>query len=157
MLACRGREAMVMAPPYTWLSSITLLPWLPSFPPTAFPTTVFSLTSSRSVFLQSAAALTLGLLHNPKTPAPKQCTFQGIYISVQGMYNCGKDWFSCHLGCHRLTVSLSALMFLFWLRQLHRCGDRTPASVPPPAKGRSSPTNTVFPTSSFILPSFAWV
>ena len=49
-------------------------------------------------------------------------------------------------------------MFLLWLRQLPWCGDRTPASVPPPAKGRSSPTNTpVFPPSSFILPSFAWV
>ena len=34
----------------------------------------------------------------------------------------------------------------------------TPASVPPPAKGRSSPANTpVFPPSSFLLPSFAWV
>ena len=33
-------------------------------------------------------------------------------------------------------------MFLLWLRQLPRCGDQTPASVPPPAEGRSSPTNT---------------
>ena len=36
-------------------------------------------------------------------------------------------------------------------------GDRTPASVPSPAKGRSNPTNTpIFPPSSFILPSFVW-
>ena len=49
-------------------------------------------------------------------------------------------------------------MFLLWLRQLPRCGDWTPASVPPPTEGRSSPTNTpVFPPSSFILPNFAWV
>ena len=49
-------------------------------------------------------------------------------------------------------------MFLPWLRQLPRCGDRTPASIPPPTEGRSSPTNTpVFPPSSFILPSFSWV
>ena len=48
-------------------------------------------------------------------------------------------------------------MFLLRLRQLTQCGDRTPASVYPPAEGRSSPTNTpVFPSSSFILPSFAW-
>ena len=40
-------------------------------------------------------------------------------------------------------------MFLLWLRQLSRCGDRTPASVPPPTKGTSSPTDTpVFPPSS---------
>ena len=37
-------------------------------------------------------------------------------------------------------------MFLLWLRQLSGCGDQTPASVPPPAEGRSSPTNApVFP------------
>ena len=41
-------------------------------------------------------------------------------------------------------------MFLLWLRQLSQCGDRTPASVPPPTKGRSGPTNTpVFPPSSW--------
>ena len=38
-------------------------------------------------------------------------------------------------------------MFLLWLRQLPWCGDWTPASVPPPSEGRSSPTNTpVFPS-----------
>ena len=48
-------------------------------------------------------------------------------------------------------------MFLLWLRQLPHCGDWTPASVPPPAEGRSSPTDTpVFPPSSVILPSCAW-
>ena len=48
-------------------------------------------------------------------------------------------------------------MFLLWLRQLPRCGDWTPASVPPPAEGRSSPTNTpVFPLTSLVLPSFVW-
>ena len=36
-------------------------------------------------------------------------------------------------------------------------GIRPPASVPPPAKGRSRPTNTpVFPPSSFVLLNFAW-
>ena len=49
-------------------------------------------------------------------------------------------------------------MFLIWLRKLPCSGDWTPASVPPPAEGRSSPTNTlVFPPSSFILLSFAWL
>ena len=43
-------------------------------------------------------------------------------------------------------------MFLLWFRQLGQCGTRTPASVPQPAEGRSSPTNTpVFPSSSFVL------
>ena len=49
-------------------------------------------------------------------------------------------------------------MFLLWLRQLPWCGDRTPASVPSPAEGRSNLTNTpVIPPSSFLLPNFAWV
>ena len=48
-------------------------------------------------------------------------------------------------------------MFLLWLRQLPQCGDQTPASVPPPAKG--SPvllTLLTFTPGAFILPSFAW-
>ena len=45
-------------------------------------------------------------------------------------------------------------MFLLWLRQLPCCGDRTPAWVPPPAEGRSSPANT--PVSPPV-PSSYWV
>ena len=46
-------------------------------------------------------------------------------------------------------------MFLLWLRQLLSCGDWSPASLPPPAKNRSSPANTpVFPPHSFILLNF---
>ena len=45
-------------------------------------------------------------------------------------------------------------MFLLWLRQLPQCGDQTPASVPPPAESRASPSNTpVFP----LVPSSYWV
>ena len=45
-------------------------------------------------------------------------------------------------------------MFLLWLRQLPCCGDKTPASVPPPTNSRSSPTNTpIFPPTSFVLPT----
>ena len=40
-------------------------------------------------------------------------------------------------------------MFLLWLRQLPQCGDCTPASVPLPIEGRSSPTNT--PVSPPVL------
>ena len=48
-------------------------------------------------------------------------------------------------------------MFLLWLRQLPKCGDWTPASVPPPTEGRSSPTNTpIFPPSPFIVLNFVW-
>ena len=50
---------------YVRLSSIALLLWLPGFPLQAFPTLISSLTSPRSVSLQSTSGLTLGLLHNP--------------------------------------------------------------------------------------------
>ena len=60
-----GREAVVMAPPPLQLSSIALLPRLPGFPPPESPTTISSLTSPQSISLQSTAALTLGLFHNP--------------------------------------------------------------------------------------------
>ena len=51
--------------PYAGLSSITLLPWLPSFPPQAFPTIISFSISPQSVSLQSTAALAQGLLQNP--------------------------------------------------------------------------------------------
>ena len=88
-----------------WLSSITLLPWPRGFPPQAFPITISSLTSPRSVSLQSTAALALGSLHTPQTLAPSPCAFQGTLIPVRGMYICSKDclilvplrlpWISC--------------------------------------------------------------
>ena len=53
--------------------------------------TISSLTSSRSISPQSTAPLTLGLLHNPETPASNHCTFQGTSVLVRGMYDCCKD------------------------------------------------------------------
>jgi len=50
---------------YVWLSGIVLPPWLPTFPPQAFPPQVSALISAPSVSPQSTAALTVELLHNP--------------------------------------------------------------------------------------------
>ena len=48
-------------------------------------------------------------------------------------------------------------MFLLWLRQLPRCRDRFPASVPPSTEGKSNPTYIpLFLPNSFVLTSFAW-
>ena len=61
-----GREAMVMAP--LPMHNSAVLPCFhnsPAFLHKNFPTSVSSLTSPRSISLQSTAALTLGLLHNP--------------------------------------------------------------------------------------------
>ena len=74
------------------------------------------------------------------------------------MYGCGKDCLILipfrlpQISCFTLGLKCFSSD-----SQLPPCGDWTPASVPPPAKGRSSPTNTpVFSPSSFILLSFAW-
>ena len=48
-------------------------------------------------------------------------------------------------------------MFRLWLRQFPLCGDQTSASFFPPAKGRSSATNTpVFALVPLSLPGFVW-
>ena len=93
-------------------------------------------------------ALALGLLHNPQTPVPSHCTFQETRIPVRGTYGCGKDCLILlpfrlpQLSCFTLSLNVSPPL----IRQLSPRGDQTPASVPPPAEGRCSPTNTpVFP------------
>ena len=62
-------------------------------------------------------------------------------------------WFSFHLGCHRSAVSLPALNISPLTQTIALMWGQTPASFPPTAESRSSPT--VFPPSSFILPSFS--
>ena len=37
------------------------------------------------------ASLCSQQLHNPPTPAPSHCAFQGTCVPVQGMYDCSKD------------------------------------------------------------------
>jgi len=89
---CMGRQRYGdCSTPYAWLSNITLLPWLPGFPPQAFPTTISFLTSPRSVSPQSTGALALGLLHYPYTPAPSCCAFSGTCVPVWDMYRGSKD------------------------------------------------------------------
>ena len=55
---------------------------MPGCPPRAFPTSVSSLTFPHSLSLHSTAALALGLLHNPQTPAPSHYAFQETCISA---------------------------------------------------------------------------
>ena len=97
---------------YVWLSSIALFPWLPGFPgsPPGISHHVSSLTSPWPVFPQSAAALTLGLLHNPWTSAPSLCPFQETHVPAWCMYGCGKDCLilipfrHSHISCFTLTL-----------------------------------------------------
>ena len=87
-----GERGVKMAPPSMHDSAKSpCFHGCPAFPPQAFPTTVSSLTSPHSVSPQSTAALALGLLHNPSTPAPSHCTFLGTSVPVRGLYGCDKD------------------------------------------------------------------
>ena len=158
MLAFGEREAMVMAPPPTHDSAVSpcfhgSLAFLHRhFPPQSPP------SHPLDPSLQSTAALIPGLLHDPQTPAPSHCAFQGTCVPVRGLYGCGKDsrylipFRPPQISCFTLNLNC----FSSDSRQLPRCGDGTPASVPLPSGDKSSPTNIpVFPPSSFILPSFA--
>ena len=90
-LACGGREAMMMTPSPTCDSAVLpcfcgCLAFLHiHFPPQYPPSCPFSLS------LRSTAALALGFLHNPQTPAPSCCAFQGTCVLVWGMYGSSKD------------------------------------------------------------------
>ena len=76
------------------------------------------------------------------------------------MCGCGKDCLIL-IPLRLPQISCFTLSLKCFSSDSDNCPDvgiRTPASVPPPAEGRSNPTNTpVFPPSSFILLSFAWV
>ena len=96
--------------PLRWLSSISLLPRLPGFPPQAFHTTVSSLTTPQSVSLQSTAALSLDCSTIPKPQLPATSLSRGpVSLSRVCMAAARTVWFSFHLGCHWSAVSLSAL------------------------------------------------
>ena len=85
-LASGDQKASLAGPPllHPFLSTAA---WLSSkyFSPQSAP------TSPPSVSLQSMAAPTLGLLHNPYAPTPRRCTFQGTHVPVWGLYGYGKD------------------------------------------------------------------
>ena len=82
VLACGAREAMVMASPLTCDSAVSpCFHGCPAFFYGHFPS-VSSLTSPRSVSLQSTETLALGSLHNPKTPVPSCCAFLGTLLGV---------------------------------------------------------------------------
>ena len=141
--------------PYAWLRSIALLPWLPGFPPQAFPITVSSLTSPQSISLQSTAALTLGSLHAPQTAAPSCRAFQRTIVPICGMYGCARTLILIPFRLPQISC------FTLSLKCFSSDSDNCPNVGIGPCfslvEGRSSPMNTpLFPPSSFILPSFAW-
>ena len=89
-------------------------------------------------------------------PAPSFCTFQGTRVPVRGMYSCSKNCLI--LIPFRLPqISWFTLSLICFSSDSDSCRDVGIGSLlPPPAKGRSSPTNTpVF--LSFLHPAEFWV
>ena len=152
MLTCGERKAMVMAPPRTYDSAV--LPCFHGCP-------VFLTGISHYDLLPHIPLIRLSVVNSSLHPgiAP-----QSLNSSSQPLCCLGYVWLwkDClifiPIRLHRSAVSPSALNVSPLTQTIAWCGDQTATSVPPPAEGRSSPTNTpVFPASSFILPSFAWV
>ena len=148
---------MVMAPPPCMTQQYSWLPWLPSFPPQAFLPTVSSLTSPRSVSPQSTAALTLGSLQTPQTPAPSRCALHGTLLPVWGMYGCGKDCLIL-LPFRLSQISCFTLSLKCFSSDSDNCPD---VGIRPllqfPHLPRAGPVllTLIFFPSSFVLPSFA--
>ena len=80
--------------PYMWLSSITLLPWLSGFPPLAFPTTIYFLTSPQSISPHQQQPWLWDCSTIPKLqlPATMPSRRPGVCMAVARTV-----WFSFHL------------------------------------------------------------
>ena len=85
---------------------------------------------------------------------------QGTYVSLYRIRMAvgSAVWFSFHLGCHRLAVSLSALKISPLTQTVDPMWGSDPFFSFPTHRGQVHPRNSpVFPPSSFVLLSFAWV
>ena len=148
MLVCGERGYGDGSTPYVWLSRIPLLPWLPAFLHRHFPP-------------QSPPSHPLNpSLHSQQEPSPWDCcTIPKLQLPATApsrvcIVAARTVWFSFHFSCHDQLFPSQPSVFLLWLRQLPWCSDQTPASVPPPTKGGSSPTNIpIFP----LVPLSYWV
>ena len=156
-MTCGEREAMVRAPPAIHDSTLSpffhgclafhhnLLPDIPSDLLPAVNSSPCPGIAPQSLCSNSQLLCLLGDLH----PRPWFVWLWQNYCLILIPFRLSQPKY-------QLLLS-QPQMFLLWPRQLPQCGDRSPASVPPPTKGRSSPANTpVFPLSPFVLLSFAW-
>ena len=155
MLACGVREAMVMAPPPTPDSAVFpyfhgCLVFLHSpFPPQSPPLHPLdpSLHSQQQPSLWDCS--TIPKLQLPAIAPSKRPAFR----SQVCMAAARTVWFSIQLGCHRSAVSLSALNVSPLTQTIAPLWGSTLASFPPPAEGRSSPTDTPVLPPFFLHPT----
>ena len=162
MLVCRGREVMAMVPPPMHDSVVSLcFHGCPAFLHMHFHHNLLPYIPSIHLSTVNSSPCPGIAPQIPKLQLPTAAPSRGS-TSLSGvcMAAARTVWFSFHLGCHKSAVSLSALN-VSPLTQTNcpNVGIGPLLQFPQlPAKGKSSPTNTsVFPPSSFVLPSFVWV
>lgn len=134
-------------------------PCLPAFLHKHFP-----LQSSPSGLLrplQSIADFVLGLLFNLFSQLLAPMLSRGLASPAQGTYGCPEDWLrdshSIQTVTDQLLHSQKPQMLHFHPKQLPRCGDLTPASVPPLLRVRSSPVSLSSFSPYFLHPTEFYV
>ena len=143
---------------YVWLSNIILLPWLPGFPPQAFPTSLLPhlLLAHLSTVNTSSC---LGIAPQTLSSGSQLLCLLGTCIPVQSTYGHGRD-------C--LILIPLRLPQISWFPLSPKCfssdSDNCPSvgigpllRFPHPPRAGSVLVTLLFFPSSFILPSCAWV
>ena len=161
MPACGEREAMVMAPPCTHDSAVSLcfhgcltFPHR-HFPPQSLPSLPldWSPCSQQQPYLWDCSKIPK-LQLPAAAPSRKLASVSGVCVAAASTV-----WFSFHLGCHRSAVSLSALNVSPLTQTIAPMWGSDPCFSSPTSwrQVQSYPTNTpIFPPRFFILLSFAW-
>ena len=145
---CGGARLWWWPHPLAWLSSIALLPWLPGFPPQAFPTTISSLTSPRAEpslrSKQQPSPLdcsTIPKLQLPATaPSSGPASLSRVCVAAAKI-----AWFSFHLGSHRSALSLPALNVSPLTQTIAMMWGSEPCFSSPPTEGWPSPNDSFSP------------
>ena len=160
MLACGGREAMVMAPHPMHDSAVSpCFHGCPAFPhrhvpPQSPPSCllVLSLYSQQESLPGDCSTV-------PKLQLPVTAPSRGsTSLSGACMVVARTVWFSFYLGCHRSAVSLSALNVSPLTQTVGLMWGSDPCFSSPTHWGKvHSYWNSCFSCSSLILPGFVWV
>ena len=159
MLACGKRDAMVMAPPPMPDSAVLscfygCLSFLHRhFPPQSCPSHALGQSLHNQQQLLPWDCCTIPKLQLPATaPSRGPVSLSGVSMATKRTV-----WFSFPLGCHRSTVSLSALNVSPLTQTIAPTWGADPYFRSPTHRGWSDPSITpVFPPSFFILLSFVW-
>ena len=159
MLACGEREAMVMALPT--MPDSAVLPCFHGcpafchrhFPPQSLPSHLLNLSLH-----SQQRPLPWDCYTIPKLQLPDGVPSRGpVSLSRVCMAGARTVWFSFHLGCQRSAVSLSTLNISPLTQTIALTWGSDPCFSSLTPEGSRVLLTPVFPPTSFILQSFAWL